>query len=668
MHFWNHIDPKIKHTGYMIKNITLFVAALATVISVSAKKDPVLEPSYAWKLVPPLGLREEATIDTLVLDYCQKSVPSLVSPAYATTGNLGAEGLNMIFFERKPMSDFFFRDGLRAWLPSESNMRFYNTRTPMTLLSYNTGGGKENAQDRLATVFSGNINSRAQIGVLADYIYSKGSYDNQATKDLTWGFSGSYIGEKYQFQGYYNHYNFLNKENGGITDDLYITDPAEVQGGSTKVNTKQIPTNLKAAHSRIVGSELYMNHRYNVGFYREETVNDTSKIDVFVPVSSFIWTLKYNDNKHIFKDTSPNDEKKFWKNHYFSMDETADRTSYWSLRNTVGISLLEGFNKYAKAGLSAFATYEIRKFTQTPDTISSLPELPKDLTPLPYEIDPKGSENLMWIGAQLTKQQGAILNYSATGELGIVGRAAGEVKLHGRIDTHIPLFGDTMSVTGYGDFENVSAPYFLDNYISNHFVWKNEFGKTRNLRLGGIMELPFTKTLLNVGVENGQNHIYFDSICMPVQHSGSVQVFSAQLQQNFRVGILNWNNKITYQTSSDQSVIPLPKLAIYSNLYLLFKVAGVMDVQFGIDCDYYSKYKAPSYQPATMAFYNQDKIECGNYPFMNLYANMKLSKARFYVLFSHINQGMTGTNYFSMPHYPLNPRRFQIGISVDFAN
>ena len=48
---------------------------------------------------------------------------------------------------------------------------------------------------------------------------------------------------------------------------------------------------------------------------------------------------------------------------------------------------------------------------------------------------------------------------------------------------------------------------------------------------------------------------------------------------------------------------------------------------------------------------------------------MKLSKARFYVMFSHVNQGLFGgSGYFSMPYYPLNPRRLQIGVSVDFTN
>ena len=148
-----------------------------------------------------------------------------------------------------------------------------------------------------------------------------------------------------------------------------------------------------------------------------------------------------------------------------------------------------------------------------------------------------------------------------------------------------------------------------------------------------------------------------------------MQVFSTSLNQNFKIGIFNWDNKITYQTSTNESVIPLPKFSIYSNLYLLFKIAKVLDVQLGVDCDYYTKYKSVAYQPATMSFYNQNEAEIGDYPFMNAYINMKLSKARFYVMMSHVNQGLFGNNnYFSMPHYPLNPRKFQVGVSVDLAN
>ena len=593
----------------------------------------------------------------------------MVSDAWATTGNLGAEGSNMIWLERRPSSDFYFRDPLAHWLPSEHTMKYYNSRIPMTLLSYNASGGKETAQERLKGDFSGNINSKAQVGALLDYIYSKGSYANQALKNLTWGASGSYMGDRYEMQAFYNHYNSLNKENGGITDSRYITDPAALQGGVSSINAKSIPTRLTAAHTRYVGGQFWMNHRYKVGYwYEEKTENDTIVKRTYIPVMSFIWTMDYSFAKHLFYNTAPGEATGFFENTFLSATGTRDETKFSSVTNTVGVSMLEGFHKYAKFGLAAYARYQFRTYTQTPDTLDH--NVPTTLTPLPdyyFNIANKKNQNLLWVGGQMTKQRGTLLTYDVTAEFGIIGEAAGDINIDGNVGTKFRLLGDTVNISAYGRFVNAHAPYLMQSYRSNHFIWYNDFGKERTFKAGGILRIPHTGTAINIGVENIQNHIYFGADAMPVQHSGSVQVFSAKLEQRLKAGILHWDNRITYQTSSNEAVISIPKLAVYSNLYLKCNIA-TLKLQFGIDCDYYTKYYAPSYQPATMAFYNQREVKCGNYPFMNLYANMKLQKARFYVLFSHINQGWFGKNYFSMPNYPLNPRRFQIGVVVDFPN
>lgn len=634
----------------------------------TAAKKVQLEPSYAWKLVPPLGLREPATIDTLFQNYSLEFIPQQVSPAYAATGNYCAEGYNMLFMERKPMSDFFFRDALLPWIPTEEKARFYNTRIPTTFLSYNFGGGKEIGQDRFSTVFSANANARTQVGAMIDYIYSKGSYANQAAKDLNWGFSGSYIGERYEFQGYLTHFNLVTKENGGITDDLYITDPAVVQGGNTSVNTKQIPVNLSDAHSRVKGTDLYLNNKYKLGFWKEEQVNDSTVKRTLVPVTSFIWTFRYQESKHVFRNENAQENLSFWENTYLNPHYTDDYQNYWKIRNTVGVSLLEGFNKWAKAGLALFATHEIRNYH-----MESFAEAPSGaqveaMTEVPYpdmKLDER--QNLLWVGAQLTKQQGCLFNYNVTGEIGMIGDAAGEIKVSGDITTRIPLFGDTVPVKAFGHFNNLAAPWLMKHFWSNHFMWENDFSKTRSFRVGGEISVPWTNTSLTAQIENIQNHIYCDDRALPAQYGGNAQVFSATLRQNFHFGVLHWDNRLTYQQCTEDAVIPLPKFVVNSNMYVMFKVATLF-VQFGVNCDYFTKYKGVGFQPATMSFYNQRTVDIGNYPFVDVYINCKLSKTRFYVMMSHVNQGLTGTNYFSMPHYPMNPRRLQMGLSIDFAN
>lgn len=633
-------------------------------------KQPQVEPSYSWTLADQLGLRQPSTIDTLYNDYSLEFVPSARSAAYATTGNYGAEGKNMIYSQRRSMSDFFFRDALSAWIPSFETAKFYNTRMPMTLLSYNFGGGKQDAQERLGAIFSGNINSRAQVGALLNYIYSKGSYTNQAVKDLQWGFSGSYMGDRYEFQGFYYHYNSVNKENGGITDILWITDPAQLQGGVDKVDTKNIPTRLNDAHTRIVGDQLFLNNRYKIGYWHEEQVDDTTVNRTYIPVTSLIWSLDYRSNRHGFNDGSPQETRDFFKYTYLDPDRTHDRTTYWSLRNTFGISLLEGFNKYAKFGLAAYLTHEVRRYNQTVDTLDRAnPDF--GLDPFPNGINsiaPNATQNLLWIGGQLTKQQGSILIYRANAQFGLIGPAAGDVKIDGEVATRFPLLGDSLRIKAFGAFHNEAAPYLMNNYLSNHFIWHNNFGKERTVRFGGRLDYDRTNTSLEASVSNLQNHIYFGPEFTPVQHGSNVQVISLGLRQNFHAGPLHWENSVTYQTSTDQAVVPLPQLAVYSNLFFNFRIATLF-VQAGVDCDYYTRYYAPAYQPATASFANQREVKLGNYPFVNVYFNFKLSKARFYVMMSHVNQGLFGgSNYFSVVDYPLNPRRLQMGISVDFAN
>ena len=299
-----------------VKRIFVYIMCFVMAFGVAAKKKQTIEPGYSWQVSGPLGLRTPSTIDTLYQGYHRQFVPAMTTDAYATTGNFGCAGVDEIFFNREEWSEFQFEDVLSHWLHNADNQRYYNTRVPMTLLGYSWGGGRNSGQDRLKGEFSGNVNKRLQFGAQLDYLYSKGGYDRQALKNFGWGFSSSYIGDRYDMHAMFFSYNSLNHENGGITDDLYISDPAQLQGGDSKIDAKAIPVNLSSAFSRVKGWEVYMNHRYKVGYWQEETVNDTTKRRTYVPVSSFIWTMDYKTNTHKFKNQSAADDAKYFANNY----------------------------------------------------------------------------------------------------------------------------------------------------------------------------------------------------------------------------------------------------------------------------------------------------------------------------------------------------------------
>jgi hypothetical protein len=679
----NSPEQHIKHIGYLLLSATLLLAILfvqpLSAQELNQKKldgpssDKVTyKPGSAWTLSSPLGTHIASTVDTLLYNYQRTFVTALTSDAYATTGQYSGPGINMLYFQREESSPLIYNNALSHWIPTYAKQKFYNMYIPFTQLSYNWGFGTNNRTDQLKATFAGNVNRKIGIGAWVDYPYTKGSYDEQASKELGYGISGYYTGDRYEMQAFYNHWNHINKENGGITDDRYITDPAEIQGGVNEVQTKSIPTRLSDAHNRVTGNEFFMSHAYKLGYWRDITQpTDTVKREEFVASTKLIYTFDWKKSHHLFIDTG--DSSDFWENSYFNSGSTRDENSYWSITNTVGAQMNEGFQKWAKFSLLVYGSYEIDQYNYNSLGIEDyVADENSSLTALPNGTIPalKKTRNRLWVGGRIEKTRGKILRYAADAKFGLIGDAIGEVDVRGEIETHFKLGKDTVRIAADGFFKNLAPDYMLQHYVGNHFIWDNNFGMTRSFRAEGRLDIPWTRTELRVGVENIQNQIYFNSSSLPEQYGGNVQVFSASIDQKLRFGIWNWNNTVTYQVSSEKDVIPLPSLTVYSNMFLRFKAFKHLEVQVGVDCNWYSKYKGYAYQPATMAFCSQgaDGVDVGNFIFSDAYLTAKLYKVRFFVMCSNLSQGWFDSNYFTLPHYPLDPRQIRIGLSVDFAN
>lgn len=634
-------------------------------------------PGSAWTLATQLGIHEPSTIDTLQYDYQSQFVPAMTYDAYATTGQLTGPGLSMIYFDRPEPSSFFFNDAIQPWIPSFRKTKFYNVYIPMTLLSYNFSTGREIHSDLLRAEFAGNVNKRIGIGANFTYPYTKGCYTDQAVKGTNFGLTFYYNGDHYQTQMFYNQYRHVNKENGGITDDLYITDPAAVQGGVDHIDSKSIPVRLSDVHNILNGQEFYMTHAYCLGFYRDITQpGDTIERRELVPVTKFVYSFDLDRNKRRFLSRNATKAAEFWEHTYFNGNETDEKDHHLSIRNTFGIQMIEGFQKWFPFGLSAWVTYDYDRYSYdqllpATDTDGNPGSGSEDLTPLPegFDSNPKANRSRLWVSGRLEKQKGKVIRYFADARFGLLGDAIGEVDVRGNFTTRFRLGKDTVEIAAEGLFKNLEPDWTLRHYAGNHFVWNNNFGKIRSFRAGGHLYIPWTRTRIGVDFENVQNMVYFNSACLPEQYGGSVQVFSARLDQELKFGIWNWNNRITYQATSDKNRLPLPELSVYSNMFLQFRIA-TLQVQLGVDCDYYTRYRGMLYQPATMSFHVQgDNAKwVGNYPLCNVYLNCKLYKTRFFVMCSHVNQGWFSRDYFSMPGYPVNPRQLRLGVSIDFAN
>ena len=393
----------------------------------------------------------------------------------------------------------------------------------------------------------------------------------------------------------------------------------------------------------------------------------------YVPVTSFIHTMKYDNFRRIYQayQTPSN----FYKNTFdnvgiVSGDSILDKTSHYRLQNTFAISLLEGFNKWAKAGLKAFVTSDLRHFT--------LPDSTRSTTSY--------TEHNLSIGAQLIKRLGRTFHYDVTAETWLVGKDVGSLKVDANADVNFALFGDTVRLAARGFFHSVKPSFYYRHYQAKHYWWDNDdLSKIIHSRVEGVFTYEKTNTTLRVAFDNLKNYTYFvmsydvdadtkartANTVRPRQSGSPISLLTLSLEQNFKLGPLHWENLVTYQKSSNADALPVPDLNVYTNLYLKFRIAKVLKCDFGADARYFTKYYAPDYSPALGQFCVQEgnsRTEVGNYPVVNVYANFHLQHTRFFVMMSHVNAGQGNRNYFFTPHYPLNERIFRFGISWNFFN
>ena len=88
---------------------------------------------------------------------------------------------------------------------------------------------------------------------------------------------------------------------------------------------------------------------------------------------------------------------------------------------------------------------------------------------------------------------------------------------------------------------------------------------------GVKINLESTRTQLSAGVESIQNYVFFNKQGMPEQKSGNLQVINARIKQDVMYRAFGWGKQVAYQLSSDKSVLPLPQICLYTNMYLKFK-------------------------------------------------------------------------------------------------
>ena len=626
---------------------------------------------------PTLGNIIPVETDTAVYNFQNLHFTDGMNGEYNHLGNMGAPRQSRIFFNRESDGQFLFTDALDFFLTTPKEFFFTNTKSPWSNISYYRAGNKRNGEERFKGRFGVNAGKRTGFGLSVDYLFGRGLYDHQSTAYFDGSLYGYHHGDRYSINLLYSYDKLRLAENGGIADDRYITQPEAMNEGKKTYRPEDMPTNLDRTWNEDLLHTALLAHDFNLGYYktRTDSLPDTVIIHRdFIAVSKVFHTLEANTKNRRFIDYI--NTRNYYANNYLPYD-SIDGTTYLHLRNTAGLTLIEGFNRWVPFGASAYATYEYRQFT-LPDSIGGTG---RDHTHT-YK------ENNILVGGNIKRSMGKAFLFDATAETVLAGTDLGAFRIEGNANFKFRLGKDSIRLRAEGYMKNVNPSFYYRHYHSQHYWWDNNLHKEFRTRLGGSIAIDHWRTRLFAGVENIKNYTYLGgtpymapgnsssytpqslSSITARQYTKNLQVLSTTLYQDFKLGVIHWDNEATVQYSSNQEVLPLPLVNIYSNLYLQFTYAKELRVQIGADMRWFTRYYAPDYAPALEQYFVQEgehRVELGGYPFINAYANFHLKQVRFYVMYYHVTQGvMKQTNSFLVPHHPINPRLFKLGFSWNF--
>lgn len=708
--------------------------------SVQSQHKEIPRGLTVWTVDDKFGDRQFTTPDTTSFMFMNTIFTTGLHGEYNTLGNLGSPRINRIFIDRQDATESYFLDPYDFFIVNPNQFHFTSTYSPITVVSYNTAGNRTDGEDHFKALFAVNAGKRWGFGFKFDYLYGRGYYSNQSTSLFNYTMWGSYLGERYQAHLLMSTNHMKVAENGGITNDAYVSHPERF---NESYSQDELPTILEQNWNRNDNQHVFFNHRYNLGFsrkvpmteqeiearkfairsqaqqkerdemeaarrraqkngeefdedeYREEqkrnaeiarpdAKSDTEKEDTvwmkdeYVPVTSFIHTVDFNHYRRIYEAYETPDS--FYLSNYYDSgkltgDSIYDKTSHWNLRNTFAVALLEGFNKWAKAGLKAFVSYDINNYT--------LPAINEDNVVFTKSY----KEYNLSVGAQMLKMQGKTVHYNVSGEFWLTGDKASQFHIDANADLNVPLFGDTLNIIGNAFIHRDAPIFYANTWHSRHVWWDQDLSQQLHSRLSGTLNFNKTGTRLRISYDHLKDYIYLAQqydlyhsgndylhrnyqVSMN-QHKGAISLLTVQLRQKLKfLNLIHWDNEITWQKSSNNDVLPVPDFNIYSNLYLRFKIARVLKCDFGADVRYFTKYYAPEYSPVMGQYAVQEnaasRVKVGNYPVVNLYANFLLQHTRFFVMLSHVNS--SSGEYFFTPHYPLNERIFRFGLSWNFFN
>ena len=611
----------------------------------SEKKDEKKEKAIeinpkvgGWKLSDYAAFQDSVGLDTLTENF-HNYHPVFLNAITATyLGNYGTPGMDNNFFNRKSNVEYFFLRSREIYLLTPSTIQYYNTRTPYTQLDFSQSENRVKYNETRFNVFhSQNVNPYLNFTFRINLAKSAGQYNAQESKNNFITLYSNYNSENLSIYAGFITNNVKNNENGGLTGDSLIFTGAE---------THLLNTNLNSSKSLFRSNYYFANGEYRFGKIISTEIDSA----LFRPIFGVLFNSQFEQHKQLFVDEEK-PENDFFTNTYFDDDYIKDSIRFNRLSNVFQLKQYENIQKKYSFGKRAFIGIDFTK-TVSPgsDTVN-------------FYVENNTYQNV-FAGGGIFRETGKFWTWKFDGRIFLAGAKVGQTELNGLISKPFRVAKDTTAALILkGAIVNLAPDYFQEEFYSNHFRWNNNLNMEQRMDAGGSIISPVYKLKLSANYALINNYIYNNYEGIPAQTEKELLVLSAFADKDFNYRNFHFRTSVLWQKASDEKYIHLPDLSAFVSTYYKFVISKVLFTQIGVDCRYNTKYYADAYAPSTGLFYLQNEKEYGNYPFIDVYANLRLKRTRAFFKMTNIGTNFLDGEYFATPNYPMPRSTFRFGVS-----
>jgi hypothetical protein len=633
---------------------------LSVSIGLSAQKKEPAKPRIVrqWSLSADFAEEVPVAFDTVFSLFHRYRIADKYSTFNATLGNYGLPFYQINFFDRISDPDKFLYSGYYPFMFHADKAIFMNTQVPYTELGWTFGAPRETSEQTFRVRHSQNVNRFLNFGFIYDIIYSLGQYNYQRAEDKTFTFYSSYTGPKYKLYFSLGINNLTSYENGGITDTDQLS----------KMATRDVEVKLgglNVAKNILNNRNLLLVQKYTIGKQPAQNDSVNTKHTGFLGLSgTFSHIILWENIKGSYTDKLSDGPPGtgFYDTAYISTALTLDSVYSRCLKNTIRFDFTTDETRKFRLGGGFGLRNELFRNSQTIPTHNIMKA---DF----YRHD---RSNNVLVG-RLFNDIGEKFSWKVNGELFITGYRSGDFSLNGVISKSFEFKKGMASWDITGAILNRQPSFWYELWGSNHFEWNNILKKEFRIDIGTKISYPARMAEIKAQYAIINNYTDFNTFALPSQYGSGLSVMALTVRKEFRAWKFHLATDLLVQKSSNSSVLDLPLLAVrsagfFEHLFRFKQTNGKLNTQFGADVTYHTQYYPYSYMPATGRFYRQDQVKTGNYPFINVFLNLKLKRTRIFIMLDHVNSGLMGYNYFMIPSYPQNIRMLRYGLAWTFYN